>query len=197
MRSNEMRTILLSILLLITLTNDSFACICDNVKHKKLFKEADYVFSGQAISNLTPDKITSQYLDSKRNGIRISFKIEKVFKGKIDKDVIAIIQSGGSCSMLFDLGDRYLIFGRKREKIFDSENIHDPIIRLDSADTRTDEEIIQIRKEAKELELKYEQTIRTTYGQMVDTDLCSCFYDSGKTFKKYMRRRTHSWQQKL
>jgi hypothetical protein len=98
--------------------------------------------------------------------------------------------------MLFDLGDRYLIFGGKRHRIFDSDDIYGPIIRLDSADTRTDEEIIQVRKEGRELELKYEQKIRTNYGPMVDTDLCSCFYETGKTFKKYMRRKPHSWQQR-
>ena len=147
----DMRTLLLTISLLITLTNVNFACICDKVKPKQLFKDSDYVFIGRALNNLTPDTITSQYLDSKGNGIRISFKIEKLFKGKIDKDVIAIIQSGSSCSMLFDLGDRYLIFGRKRDKIFESDDIDGPIIRLDSADTMTDEEIIQVRKEGREL----------------------------------------------
>jgi len=168
---------------------DNFACICDKVNHRKLFRQADYVFIGTALNNLTPDTITSQLLDLKGTGARVSFKVEKVLKGNIDREIIAIIQNGNSCSMLFDLGDKYLIFGQKRDKIFDSEDIYGPIIRMDSSDTGTEEEVFQVRREGKEMELKYENKIKKEYGVMVDTDLCSCFYETGKTYKKYIRRK--------
>jgi hypothetical protein len=192
-----MRITILTSLLLISLTIDGFSCICEKVKHRKLFRDSEYVFIGQALKNITPDTITSQYLDINGTGIRISFRVEKVYKGKIDKDLVAIMQGGTSCSMLFDLGDRYLIFGRKKDKIYEPDDIYDPIIRLDSTDTRTDEEVYEVRRKGRDLELKYEQKLMTVYGLMIDTDLCSCFYENEKTFRKYMRRKTHSWQQRL
>lgn len=184
-----MRVEKLIILLLVTIPFDNFACICDKVNSRKLFRRADYVFIGTALNNLTPDTVTSQLLDLKGTGARVSFRVEKVLKGNIDRKIIAIIQNGSSCAMLFDLGDKYLVFGQKRDKIFDSGDIYESIISMDSSDTRPDKEIFHVRREEKEQELKYENKIKKEYGVMVDTNLCSCFYETGKTYNKYIRKK--------
>jgi hypothetical protein len=199
MRFDKMRTTRLTLLIILTIvTVDSFACTCYNKRdHKKLFKNSDFVFIGQALNNLNRDSIVSKLLDLNGQGGNISFKVERVFKGKIEKEIIAIIQNGGSCSMLFKLGDKYLVFGTRRDQLYDSMGIYTPIIRLDSTDTTTDNEVIQYRLNDFKEDKNYETKIKDDFGLIIDTNLCACYYSTGKTFKKYMRRKTHSWQQNV
>jgi hypothetical protein len=145
------------------------------------------VFIGQALNNLTIDSLVSKILDSKGQGANVSFKVERVFKGKIENGIIAIIQN--SCPMTFNLGDKYLVFGTKRNQLYDSMDIYSPIIRLDSTDTTSDSEVIQYRLNKYYDDKTYETKIKKEYGLIIDTNLCSCYHSTGKTFKKYMRRK--------
>ncbi len=197
MRSRKMRYLGLTLLLTTVITLDSFSCACDKRDHKKLFKNSDFVFIGQALNNLTRDSIVSKLLDANGQGANVSFKVERVFKGKIENGIIAIIQNVNSCSMTFKLGDKYLVFGTRRDRLYDSIDIYSPIIRLDSTDTTTDDEVIQYRLNDFKEDKNYEAKIKDDFGLIIDTNLCACYYSTGKTFKKYMRRKTHSWQQNV
>ncbi len=168
---------------------DCYSCICSKRDHKKLFNKSDFVFIGYAVSNLGRDSAVSKLLDVGGQGVNVSFKVERVFKGKIDGEIIAIIQEGSSCSMTFRLGDKYLVFGTRREGLYDSMDIYSPIIRLDSMDARSDHEIVQLRLKEFENDKEYEMKIKDDFGLVVGTNLCACFYSTGRTFKKYMKRK--------
>lgn len=133
--------------------------------------------------------MVSKLLDAKGYGDNVSFKVDRVFKGKIENGTIAIIQNGSSCSMTFKFGDKYLVFGTRRDHLYDSMDIYSPIIRLDSTDARADDEIIQYRLEDFKDDKKYETKIKDDLGLIIDTNLCACYSSTGKTFKKYMRRK--------
>jgi len=181
-----MKEIGLAIVLVTAITSGAFCCMCKKFRRHRLLRQSEFVFIGQALNNLTPDSITSKILDIRGYGTSVIFKIEKRIKGHIDKDTIAIIQN--NCPMTFTFGDKYVVFGMKRERLYDSSDIYSPIVQLDSSDTRPDEEIMNNRRERFEQDKLYEKSIRDKYGLIIDTSLCSCTYETGKTFKKYMRR---------
>ncbi|MBS1979273.1 MAG: hypothetical protein JST46_18025 [Bacteroidetes bacterium] len=179
----------LTLVLMTAVFTDSFSCMCNKVKSRKMYKDSDYVIIGRALKNLRLDSMVGKLLDLKGGGGNVSFQIQKVLKGTIDKEIVAIIQDGSSCTMWFKFGDSYLIFGKKREHMYDSMDVYSPILQFDSTDTITDEEIIQIRKTEFAIERQFEDSIKAEYGLMINTDMCLCFYEQGKTFKKYMRRK--------
>lgn len=191
MRFDKMRTTRLTLLIILTIvTVDSFACMChDKRDHKKLFKDSDYIFIGQALNNLSRDSVVAKLLDMNGQGSNVSFKVERIFKGKIEKGIIAIIQNGSSCSMTFKFGDKYLVFGKRKDRLYDSADIYSPIIRLDSTDTRTDDEVMQYRLADFKDNKMYETKIKKDFGLIIDTNLCNCYYSTGKTFKKYVRKK--------
>jgi hypothetical protein len=179
----------LTLVLITAVNTDSFSCMCNKIRSRKIYENSDYVIIGRALENLHADSIVRKLLDLKGGGGNVSFQIQEVLKGKIDKEIVAIIQDGSSCTMWFKFGDSYLIFGKKRERMYDSMDIYSPIISLDSADRRTDEEIIQIRKDEFAIEKEFENSIKCKYGIMINTNMCVCFYEQRKTFKKYMHRK--------
>ena len=187
MRFWKMRTFRLTLIILTTLTVDSYSCVCKEFNRRQLFKDAEYVFLGQAIKNLHVDSHMALLMDERGTGTNTAFKVEKVLKGEIGLETIAIIQNNGNCAMRFKLGDRYVIFGWKMDKIFTEQDLDQ--IPLDSTELRHgDSSNNEIYDEHKML-VDFEDRIKKDYRLKVATSQCSCFYETGKTYKKYMRRK--------
>ena len=176
----------LLILLLSFLTAEGFACMCNKVTAGKLFRQADYVLIGKAVKNLNPEEATAKYLDYNGSGGWITFEVEKVLKGDITNKTVAIIQDGNSCSVLFILGQRYLVFGYHRDKIY-TVNPDIEVMNHDPIDTRTTEQK-RLGDEDDKLRSDFEKKVIQDYGILIDTDVCSTFYDGSTQFKKYMNR---------
>jgi len=128
-------------------------------------------------------------MDDRGTGTNISFKVEKVLKGKIGLETIAIIQNNGSCAIRFKLSDRYVIFGWKMDKIFTDQDLDQVPLEIDSAELRNGDSIDNEIYDEHKMLIDFEDRIKKDYRLKVTTSQCSCFYETGKTYKKYMRRK--------
>lgn len=180
--------ILRMILLLATASYSSYACMCSEIDLKKKFDESEFVFVGLAIQNIHIDTTVAKLLDQNKWGIRLSFKIEKLFKGNIKSSIIAIIQDGNSCSMAFGLGKRYLVFGSKRTKIFEHNLEMEDSHWMDTLKADVLEQVMQARKLDSEQEQRFENKIMNEFELMINTNLCASFYEKSVLYKKFIRR---------
>lgn len=181
---------LLGLLLpLILVTSNSFSCICNDDELKKRYDTSEFVFIGLAIRNIACDSTQAKLLDQTQWGIRVSFKIERVIKGDIKSSTIAIIQDGNSCSMTFGLGKRYMVFGSKRATMF----VHNPEIEesqtwKDTINADTLAKIMEERRLEALQEQRCEEQVRNQYEIMINTSLCSSFYEKSKLYRMLSRK---------
>ncbi len=94
-----------------------FACTCFSISKKearKISREADYVVLGSPIENIHPNDTIKGLWDSLRKGYHVKFKVEKVYKGRIDAEFIFINQfETANCVMSFQFGEKYIIVGNR------------------------------------------------------------------------------------
>lgn len=108
---------LLFILLLINPPNIGWACSCISISKKeakKISRKADYVLLGSAIENIHPNDTIKEYWDKLQEGYHVKFKVDEVYKGRIDAEFIFINQfETGNCIELFEFGKKYIIVGTR------------------------------------------------------------------------------------
>ncbi len=108
---------LLFFFLLFNLPNFGFACTCFSISKKeakRISKEADYVVLGHATENIHPNDTIKGDWDIMQKGYHVKFKVEKVYKGRIDSDFIYINQfETGNCVESFEFGKKYIIVGTR------------------------------------------------------------------------------------
>jgi multimeric flavodoxin WrbA len=106
---------LLFIFLIFNLPNFGFACSCFSISKKearKISREADYVLLGYPIENIHPNDTIKGDWDRLQKGYHVKFKVEKVFKGRIDMEFIFINQfETGNCLQVFEFGKKCIIVG--------------------------------------------------------------------------------------
>ena len=97
------------------LPNIGWTCTCMEVSKKdakKISKKADYVLLGTAVENVHHNDSIKKHWDSEQFGIHVKFKVEKVYKGKLETEFIFINQfETGNCVQFFKFGEKYIIVG--------------------------------------------------------------------------------------
>lgn len=105
------------ILLIFYVPNLGFACSCFLISKKearKISRKADYVLLGSPIENIHSNDTIKGLWDSLRKGYHVKFKVEKVYKGRIDAEFIFINQfETANCVMSFQFGEKYIIVGNR------------------------------------------------------------------------------------
>jgi hypothetical protein len=109
-----------------------FACTCFSISKKdarKISRKADYVVLGYATENIHPNDTIKGDWDRMQKGYEVKFKVEKVYKGKIDSEFIYINQfETGNCVESFEFGKKYIIVGTR---IKEFENVRPLNARLE------------------------------------------------------------------
>jgi len=186
----------LLIVLLTTITlglNSSFGCVCYDVKYRKMIKAYDYVLLGRPITNIHPNSVAVRLLNREGTGSEVFFMVEKVIKGDIKQDTVIIYQIGkGSCMGMLRLGDKYLIFGHKKNYAPPPPTDFSPIVDIDSLTGK--EEIIYVTFDNTSVVGDYIETIKENYD-IVYTGLCGIFHEETEFYHE-TRRRHKNGQQK-
>ena len=108
------------ILLIFYVPNLGFACSCFSISKKearKISREVDYIVLGSPIENIHPNDTIKGQWDSLKEGYHVKFKVEKVYKGRIDSEFIFINQfETGNCLQVFEFGQKYIILGAQVKK---------------------------------------------------------------------------------
>lgn len=111
---------LIFILLLLILSNIGWACTCMTISKrdaKRISKKADYVLLGTAVENVHHNDSIKEQWDSEQFGINVKFKVEKVYKGRLETEFIFINQfETGNCIQSFKFGEKYIIVGTTVKK---------------------------------------------------------------------------------
>lgn len=103
---------------------------------KRITKKADYVLLGTAVGNVHHNDTIQAHWDSEQFGIHVKFKVEKVYKGKLETEFVFINQfETGNCIQSFKFGEKYIIVGT-RIKIFEN-------LRQFSEDVYKEDEIFE------------------------------------------------------
>jgi hypothetical protein len=104
------RLLITSALLLIAVC--SICCDCSQFETlaqlQELFEEADVVFVGLPMENLSPSEIDR---DKHIVGSNVLLKVISVEKGAIHTDKILILQNNSNCAQRFMRGDTTVVFG--------------------------------------------------------------------------------------
>ncbi len=115
----------LLIILLSCLPIIGWACTCPTLTKKdikRISREADFVIMGSAVENVYSNDSIKLNLDKEKYGIEVKFKVEKVYKGKLNSDFVYINQfETGNCIQKFEFGEQYIIIG-SRVKRFENKN---------------------------------------------------------------------------
>lgn len=167
--------------------NNVFGCVCYDLDYKKMLKTYDYVVIGRPTTNIHPDSVAVRLLNDEGQGSEVFFKIEKIIKGEFKHDNIIIYQIGrGSCLGMLRLGDRYLVFGHKKNYAPPPPRHLSPIVEVDSLTGK--EEIIYVPFDNTSIVGDYIKTIKDNYD-IVYTGLCGLFSERTKFY-----RQTRKWR---
>ena len=107
-----------------------FACTCAENSARSDFRRAKAILIGEVISN-----------HDESDGVKITFKIEKQWKGHQRKEFTALWEGPGPCGgFLFENGRTYLVYARSDKMWVDTacdrtakiEQAHDDIQKLNS-----------------------------------------------------------------
>src|SRR6185436_17380114 len=108
-----------------------FACTCAENSARSDFRRAKAILIGKVVSN-----------QDGSDGVKITFKIEKQWKGHHQKEFTALWDGPGPCGgFLFENGRTYLVYARGHKMWVDTgcdrtakiEQAHDDIQKLNSA----------------------------------------------------------------
>lgn len=126
---NQMNKTILVLIFLSWTTNELTACSCEGrSKVRDEIKNSDVLFVGAILDQENriiegPPIMRASIADGKKKmlptshqTIRYRLLIESVYKGKISRDTITIIsgEGGGDCGIVFEVGEKYIVYGRKR-----------------------------------------------------------------------------------
>lgn len=137
--------------LLILSAQNAYSCTCEQITHRKEFRQSDVVFAGTVIdvtedTSYVPPKLKvssalQKIIDSTKRFV-VRFKVEKKFKGVEGQEVqVDAFRSDFGCSgMVFGIGESYLIYADRTEGSLTGGNICSRTRKLD-----------RISKEYKEL----------------------------------------------
>jgi hypothetical protein len=114
----KLRILLLSVttLLLSSFVNNAFACTCGESTVAEDRERASAVFVGRVTSKRKSNAV-------ERDGVEITLKVERVWKGMISEKVI--VYTGATddlypfvnlCATFFRLGQRYIVFAYGKDK---------------------------------------------------------------------------------
>ena len=104
----------------------AYCCTCLQISHRKEFRQADVIFSGQVIAitqdtsyrppKLQVSPIIQKRIDSMKRYM-VTFEVKRKFKGQGEKEItLFTYESDGPCSgMTFTTGERYLIYADRKE----------------------------------------------------------------------------------
>ena len=166
--------------------NNVFGCVCNDLDYKKMLKTYDYVVIGRPTTNIHPDSIAVRLLNNEGKGSEVFFTIEKIIKGDFKQDKAIIYQIGrGSCLGMLRLGDKYLVFGHKKNYAPPPPGDFSPIVEIDSLTGK--EEIIYVPFDNSSIVGEYIKTIKDDY-EIVYTGLCGLFSERTKFY-----RHTRKW----
>ncbi len=147
-----------------------------------MFKEADFVIIGKALTNIEPDSMMLQSLNQEMMGSDVLFKIDSVLKGDVKRnETVFIYQFSGSCSSVLKFGDSYLIFGNRINKFKEAKDTVEvsegeipppppPYILNGEVEVFADTEFVSFLNNQLEI-----------YDTLT-TDLCSTFHSDSKAF---------------
>ncbi|WP_200975142.1 hypothetical protein [Echinicola sp. 20G] len=94
----------------------AFACICSSLTTSlanEMISDANLIVEGEYIKTIHFDENMERLLNKSDWGRNILFKVNKVHKGKVKSDTIAIYQHGGSCDRSFHKGEKYILLTNK------------------------------------------------------------------------------------
>jgi hypothetical protein len=107
---------------------NAYACSCIGGKAnvKNAFKKNDVVFIGKVINK---EIMTIPYTPLGLNtGVdfykyKITFMVEKIYKGKIDTNFVEVMTGigGGDCGYDFDIGKSYVVYAERRSKHYNGD----------------------------------------------------------------------------
>ena len=105
LKVNAMKSLTHSVLAFLTLplcASVVFACTCAENSARSDFRRAKAIFVGEVVSN-----------HDGPGGIKITFKVEKQWKGHQQKEFTALWDGPGPCGgFLFEQGRKYLVYAR-------------------------------------------------------------------------------------
>ncbi|SDL86483.1 hypothetical protein SAMN04488034_1192 [Salinimicrobium catena] len=120
-----MKKILFTILLFFAALDPASACVCDELNKEtteELFEKSDYIIIGTAIINSEFESQFEKFLNTKNKGTNVLLQVESVLKGDVKlKEKLFVYQFQTSCTRIFQIGEKYLIFGEKIEKFTQAE----------------------------------------------------------------------------
>jgi len=120
---------------------DIYACNCQGDSSvKEAIKNSDVVIVGKVISQSfidipdrvlikeTPkDSLVHKFYPFVHRIKKYKIQIEKIYKGKIEKDTIEILSGngGGDCGNKFNIGGEYIVYGKNETYIRMGNNNYD------------------------------------------------------------------------
>ncbi len=111
------KIIFLSILFFLATVANSYACTCIGGKRsiKKALRKNDVVFLGEVISEEIIIYIHSKdggYFKSEFRFKKFTFRVQKIFKGRIKGDTVSVItgMGHGDCGFPFEIGKKYVVY---------------------------------------------------------------------------------------
>ena len=100
-----------------------FACQCIDFKEEninELKKKSDFIFVGTVVEqiNTNQNKVLDLLWQRDNKSFDVLVVVEKIIKGKIKSDTIAITQiTSGNCSRSFEKNKKYIFTGNQIKKI--------------------------------------------------------------------------------
>lgn len=168
--------------------NLSFGCMCEDYPSSSNIEEwiedADLIIEGEYIKDIDWRSSDSDSLNATTQGIHIYFKVNKVIKGQLKSDTVAINQWGnGNCTKIFKKEEEYIVFGYE-VKGFQSLR-GDYYQKYDSSDDIPPQPPLDILAEDKLLKTYYSGNQEVNYWneianqyKVVQTSSCSAFSSS-------------------
>lgn len=169
------KKLITTFLFLATLSSAS-ACVCyglDKETTQELFEKADYVIIGTPISNSAFDSRTELCANMENVGANVLLQVESVFKGDVEiNENLFIYQFQTSCTQIFQMGEKYLIFGKKiiRFTKAKSENKNSGELSPPPPPPSVKNGLIELYADNKEVKFLNNQTLKY---KTITTDKCS------------------------
>lgn len=108
--------LLISFLFCLYQPKSVLACICSSLTTalaNEMISDADVALEGEYIKTIHFEENIEKLWNEGDWGRNILFKVNKIYKGKVRSDTIAIYQSGSSCSRSFQKGEKYIILANE------------------------------------------------------------------------------------
>ncbi|MDL2309456.1 hypothetical protein LJC68_08485 [Bacteroidales bacterium OttesenSCG-928-B11] len=131
------------------------SCIGEKASIKNAFKRNEVVFIGKVINIEMVEILMELVPGAPKYTIptyrhKVTFIIEKTYKGRIDTNYIEVITGvgGGDCGYLFEVDKSYAVYAERRSKYYNGDTRMDIHLYTDMCKRTTDDTI----SEKKEIE---------------------------------------------